>query len=215
MITAVFDLDRTLLPGTTAERIFLRYLVRRRVIGAGALTQTVQFLFRERGKNAIRRVKADRPYLTGLHDARLWLEGRRCAIREVLPAFSARGLEYLQWHQQREHQVVLLSGSLPYIVKPLAEALDIPHVICSEVEVKGQRLTGRLSAPHPYGDAKAQLMLSFGQTHDVDFNRSYCYADHHTDEMLLQLFGNPICVNPSERLQHIARENSWRVEAFD
>ncbi len=214
MTTAVFDLDRTLLPGTTAERIFLRRLVREGVIGVGALIKTTRFLIQERGQNAFKRVKADRPYLTGQHDATLRFHGARCVRDELIPALSERGIDFLLWHQENGHQVVLLSGSLPYVVEPLAKALNIGHVVCSQIETCRQRLTGRLIGLHPYGEAKAQLMLEFGQNHDVDFGLSYCYADHHSDEPLLRLFGQPVCVNPSDRLRQIARTNEWRVETF-
>lgn len=214
MKTAVFDLDRTLLPTTTAERIFLRRLVRERVIGTRALLETGRFLVRERGSGAVKRVKADRPYLIGQHDATLRLHGYRCVREELIPALSERGIDFLFWHRQQNHQIVLLSGSLPYVVEPLAAALNIQHVVCSQVETRKQRLTGRLEGLHPYGDAKAKLMLEFGQTHGVDFDVSYCYADHHSDEPLLRLFGNPVCVNPSSRLREIAREHGWRIEVF-
>ena len=48
----------------------------------------------------------------------------------------------------------------------------------------------------------------------IDLNRSFCYADHHTDQSLLELFGHPICVNPTERLRAIARQRGWAIEWF-
>jgi putative phosphoserine phosphatase / 1-acylglycerol-3-phosphate O-acyltransferase len=214
MIAAVFDLDRTLLPGTTAERIFLRHLARHRVLGLGAAVETARYVMRTGGSGAVQGIRADRPYLTGVHEASLRLHGRRCALREILPALSGRGIDFLHWHMDRGHHLVLLSGSLPYVVDPLARELGIEDVICSQMKVERQRLSGDLEGLHPYGDAKATLMLEFGQTHDVEFDVSYCYADHHTDESLLQLFGNPVCVNPSEKLRHIAMRYDWRIEEF-
>lgn len=214
MITAVFDLDRTLLPGTTAERLFLRHLLRHRVIGLGAGINTVRYAGRVGAGNAMQQIRADRPYLEGMHEATLSLYGKKCALQEILPALSVRGLDFVLWHQNRGHRIVLLSGSLPYVVEPLAKVLNISDVLCSQMDVNSRRLTGRLAGLHPYGDAKATLMLEFGQTHDVDFRVSYCYADHHTDESLLDLFGHPVCVNPSEKLRQIALTNGWRVETF-
>src|SRR5207247_1567031 len=47
MITAaVFDVDRTLVPVTTTERIFIRYLLRRRVIGLRAVLYTLGYVAR-------------------------------------------------------------------------------------------------------------------------------------------------------------------------
>jgi HAD superfamily hydrolase (TIGR01490 family) len=213
MIIAVFDLDRTLLPGTTAERMFLRHLVRNRELGLRALGSTARYVA-SNSSNAIQGVRADRPYLTGMHEATLWWQGYQCAREELLPSISQRGIDYLHWHREQGHHLVLLSGSLPYVVEPLADELGIESVICSRMQVESQRLTGGIAGLHPYGDAKATLMLEFGQAHDVDFDVSYCYADHHSDESLLELFGFPVCVNPTDKLRRIALQQGWRVEAF-
>jgi HAD superfamily hydrolase (TIGR01490 family) len=214
MIVAVFDLDRTLLPRTTAERMFLRYLFRRRALGLRSLATTVQYALKQGRSDVVQGIRADRPYLSGVHEATLWWHGYHCAREEILPALSQRGLDYVHWHCERGHHLVMLSGSLPYVAEPLAKELGIQSVICSHMHVESQRLTGSLCGLHPYSGAKATLMLEFGQTHDVDFDVSYCYADHHTDEPLLDLFGYPVCVNPSKKLQQIAIERNWRIESF-
>ncbi len=93
------------------------------------------------------KIRADRPYLAGLHDATLRLHGRACAREEILPALSDTGTKRLSEHREQGHEIVLLSGSLPYVVEPLAEDLGISNVICSQMDVQRQRLTGRLSGP--------------------------------------------------------------------
>jgi putative phosphoserine phosphatase / 1-acylglycerol-3-phosphate O-acyltransferase len=214
MITAVFDLDRTLLPGTTAERIFLRYLIRRRLIGPSAAVRTALYGFQIGLRSAVQQIRADRPYLLGLHDATLRLHGRRCAFADIRPLLSARGVQRVADHIHCGHRLVLLSGSLPYVVEPLADELGIDDVICSRLEIDQLRLTGRLAGLHPYGEAKAVLMREYASFHNVDLSASYCYADHHTDESMLELFGNPVCVNPSEKLQRVAECRGWAVEMF-
>src|SRR5688572_21469408 len=44
LVVAVFDVDRTLVPVTTTERIFIRYLLRKRVLGLGAVARTLLFM---------------------------------------------------------------------------------------------------------------------------------------------------------------------------
>lgn len=215
MIAAVFDLDRTLLPKTTAERIFLRYLLEKRLLGAGSLVKTVRAALQGSNQGSIaQQIRAERPYLTGMHDAALRLHGRRCAFERILPALSQRGIDHLLWHRDQGHRIVLLSGSLPYVVEPLGDRLGVDHVISSQMELSNRRLTGKLAAAHPYGAAKAELMLDLAQEQQLDLDKSYCYADDHTDEPLLQLFEESICVNPSDRLRGIAQTNGWRIESF-
>lgn len=214
MIAAVFDLDRTLLPGTTAERLFIRHLVRERVLGFSAGLETLRFVLRKGVRSGIQGIRVDRPYLSGLHEAVLRLHGRSCVREVIRPRLSQKGLEYLQWHREMGHRLVLLSGSLPYVVEPLAEDPGFDHTICSRLMSCRQRLVGRLEGLHPYGAAKATLIERYADCHSLDLSRSYCYADHHSDAIMLRLFGNPICVNPSDSLCRLAVESDWRVETF-
>jgi alcohol-forming fatty acyl-CoA reductase len=214
MISAVFDLDRTLLPETTAERLFLWHLARNRIIGRGALVRTVNYIVRTGFGGAIQRVRADRPYLVGLHEARLWLEGRRVVHQTILPRLSHQGIERVKQHRDAGHCTVLLSGSLPYVVEPLAARLGFDHVICSRPRVDRHRLTGGLVGLHPYGEAKATLIRELSERCGLDLSASYCYADHHTDIPMLRLFGFPVCVNPSEELRRYAAKCGWQVEAY-
>lgn len=214
MIAAVFDVDRTLLPDTTAERLFLRFLLRERVLGAGAAVRTAWFVAWRAWPHPIRAVRANRPYLQGLHAPSLVELGTRCFEEAIRPRLSRRGIERVRYHIEEGHRTVLLSGSLPYVLQPMAAALGVDHLICSQPAERDQRLTGRLNGLHPYGAAKARLIQAFAEQTRIDLRRSYCYADHHSDEGVLRLFGHPVCINPTDRLRAMAERFGWPVEEF-
>jgi fatty acyl-CoA reductase len=214
MIAAVFDLDRTLLPGTTAERLFIHHLLKRRVIGLDAIIQTTQYVLRTGISDVVQRIRADRPYLVGLHEARLWLEGRRAVRESILTSLSQVGIDRVKQHKDAGHRTVLLSGSLPYVVEPIASCLGFDEVICSRPRTVNHRVAGGLVGPHPYGEAKAALMRELAHRAGLDLCVSYCYADHHTDIPLLRQFGVPVCVNPTYELRRRAAGCGWRVEVF-
>src|SRR5437870_8224936 len=66
LIAAVFDVDRTLLPITTTERIFIRYLLKRRVIGLRAVMYTVAFMARRLPMaSPFAAIRKQRAYLAG------------------------------------------------------------------------------------------------------------------------------------------------------
>jgi phosphoserine phosphatase len=92
---------------------------------------------------------------------------------------------------------------------------QIDHVICSVLQEREQRLTGRIAGLHPYGEAKSDLVVRLAEEHCIDLSQSYCYADHHTDEGMLRRFGHPVCVNPTARLRASAHQAGWRVEVFE
>src|SRR3954467_12216250 len=77
LIAAVFDVDRTLVPVTTTERIFIRYLLRRRVIGVRAVLYTLSFIARRLSiASPFEAVRSRRAYLAGLPYAKM----RRLAV---------------------------------------------------------------------------------------------------------------------------------------
>ena len=71
MIAAVFDVDRTLLPETTAERIFLSYLIHERVVGLRSLLETIRFMAVEGRSSPIKETRRHRPYLRDAHVAQI------------------------------------------------------------------------------------------------------------------------------------------------
>src|SRR5687768_7840006 len=73
LVVAVFDVDRTLVPVTTTERIFIRYLLRKRVLGLGAVARTLLFMaksLRLRKTSPFEAIRRERAYLAGLHYAK-------------------------------------------------------------------------------------------------------------------------------------------------
>lgn len=214
MIAAVFDVDRTLLPDTTAERIFLRYLIYQRVLGARAAFETLRFLMIRGWPHPIREVRAHRPYLRGQLVPTMVELGRQCFEEAIWPRLAKRGIERVRYHVEAGHRTILLSGSLPFVLQPMAAALGVNTVICSQLDQRANRLTGRLIGLHPYGMNKARLVRRFAEEAQINLRDSFCYADHHTDEVVLRLFGYPVCINPNDRLRAIAQRLGWPVEEF-
>jgi HAD superfamily hydrolase (TIGR01490 family) len=223
-IGAVFDVDRTLLPGTTAERLFLRYLWEKRELGVREAVLTAGFALRHlrpTPSRIVQSIRRHRPYLRGKDLAEMQQLGADCFARDIQPRLAARGIEAVAAHRAEGHTTVMLSGSLWFLLQPMAEFLGVNHVIATRLAVKaasvpgrGEKLTTRLEGPHPYGRAKALLIKRFADERHLDLAASFAYADHYTDAEMLALVGHPICVNPDARLRKEAEARGWRVEAF-
>jgi HAD superfamily hydrolase (TIGR01490 family) len=214
-IAAVFDVDRTLVPGTTTERLFIRYLFRKHVLGLGTLLATGLYLLRQLPRmNPMEAIRQQRVYLTGQPASRLRALALRCYEDEIAPLLSQAGRAAVREHHEQGHITVLLSGSLDFLLEPLQRDLGADHLIATHMEEKNGRFTGRIAGPWPYGDTKALLINHFAQEHGVDFTASYAYADHHTDEAVLALFGNPVVINPRTKMQQIAAGRQWPTREF-
>lgn len=215
LVAAVFDVDRTLVPITTTERIFIRYLLRKRVLGLRAVLQTILFIARNvRHTSPFETIRRQRAYLAGLPYGRARQLALHCFETDIKPRISKAGLQAIQEHKDRGEAVVLLSGSLDFLLEPLKEYVGADHLIAARMEVADGKLTGKIVGHYPYGGYKAALIQHFASEHGLDFSRSYAYADHHTDHEVLRLFGNPVVINPKKRMQEIARNEGWTVKEF-
>jgi putative phosphoserine phosphatase/1-acylglycerol-3-phosphate O-acyltransferase len=212
--TAVFDVDRTLLPGTTAERLFVRRLWREGEIGWRQVLAGLLFSLGRPRPALVMEWRAHRPYLEGKDCRTVAAVARRCFEQDIQPRLSRRGLERLGRHRAEGLMTVLLSGSLAQIIEPMREAVGADLVIASRLRVRNDRLTGGLEGLHPYGAVKATLVEWLAREQNLQLNDSYCYADHHTDVPMLELFGHPVCVNPSARLRAVAQRLGWPIEEF-
>jgi putative phosphoserine phosphatase/1-acylglycerol-3-phosphate O-acyltransferase len=214
MIAAVFDVDRTLLPGTSMETLFLKWLVvHARVSPARAARIALEVLpklpeFRKRGYFEYH------GYLRGwtVGSVEGWAE---CCFREeIAPRLSATGVRRLGEHRESGHHVVLLSGSIQPLVARLADRLHADAFVCSVPEAENGRFTGRLSGDHIVGPNKVARVRELAVRLGFNLGESYCYADHHSDLPMLELFGHPVPVNANERLRQAAASRGWAIERF-
>jgi HAD superfamily hydrolase (TIGR01490 family) len=215
LVAAVFDVDRTLVPVTTTERIFLRYLFRNRYLGIGAAVRTAFYILRQIPRTSpFETIRRARVYLVGQPYEKMRTLARRCFESDIKPRLSQAGLEAIREHKKQGHAIVLLSGSLDFLLEPLKEYVGADHLIAAHMEVRDGKLTGQIVGDFPYGGYKAVLINHFAQEHGLDFSRSYAYADHHTDHEVLRLFGNPVVINPRSKMQEIATREGWPVKEF-
>jgi HAD superfamily hydrolase (TIGR01490 family) len=207
-VVAIFDVDQTLIQGYT-ERLFFRYLVRRRLISVSqALAYLSQLACRFQDRFQ------DKSYLEGLQVDEVVRLARRCYQEDIVPRMSTSGLACVLEHQNQGHAIVLLSGSLSLLLTPLKEELGADWLIATELRRENGRFTGEIAGLHPRGPNKLWLLQELSRTHGLDLSQSYAYGDHFQDSYLFRSIGYPVVVNPSWRLKLQARKHRWPVRYF-
>ena len=108
-------------------------------------------------------------------------------------------------------RVVLVTGSLDWTIRILAEHLGADHFIANRLEMKAGTATGKLLRPVVAGPEKAGLMVTDarGVGHYLAicsaFSVSYSYV------AMLSIVGRPACINPDNRLARLARAYDWPI----
>lgn len=219
-VAAFFDFDGTLIDGLSVTS-FLRPAALRphRLLGAvtgGGPLPLVRLLTAplraEPGDSDVRYA-----YETALRLCKGASEAELAALAErVFAGGLAARLRPELWslvqaHRAMGHRIAIVTAATRWQVAPMAASLGIEHVLCSEVETYGGRITGALRGPLLRGHAKAAAVFDFADEFDVELAASHAYADAADDVPFLDVCGNPCAVSPQGSLAETARERGWDV----
>ena len=130
------------------------------------------------------------------------------------PRLYPKAVETIQRHQEQGHRVVLLTGTLDFIVAPLAEYLGVTDVMAAQLRIEAECATGQLTGPPLGGAEKARRVQQWAAQHDLDLAASFAYGDSSSDAPMLAAVGHPVAVNPSRGLRRIARERGWEIQEW-
>jgi putative phosphoserine phosphatase/1-acylglycerol-3-phosphate O-acyltransferase len=214
-IGAFFDVDRTLIAGFSAFQ-FLRDGLGNGLVSpsdlAGALSTAVRFQLGQVGFSGF--VTGTVGMLRGRSEADFAAIGERIFHERLATEIYPESRALVQAHQRKGHTVAIVSAATRYQIEPLAREMEIPHVLCTRLEVHGGRFTGDVIRPTCYGQGKAQAARALARKHRVSLPKSYFYTDSDEDLPLLELVGRPRPTNPNRRLLEIATSRGWPVRRF-
>jgi HAD superfamily hydrolase (TIGR01490 family) len=205
---AIFDVDGTLVRGGT-ERLFFRYLVR-----TGKLTPGRALGFLVRLAASPRTRYRNKTYLAGMAAAETERLNHRYFQDIILPRLRPRAVACLKAHQSRGQKIILLTGSLAFLVLPLQEFLGADWLIATKLGQDDGSFTGDILGLHPRGENKRLLLGELARRQGLDLSCSSAYGDHEEDIPVLEYVGRPVAVNPTRPLKRMAQERGWPIKYF-
>lgn len=124
--------------------------------------------------------------------------------------YNASIVARLKEHRSNGVYPVLVSGSMPPLLKPIADDLGIEHCLCTRLLVDSQgRLTGEIGTPQTIGAGKADALAAFLQAHSAAANECFAYGDDRSDVPMLEAVGTPVAVGADVDLITIAKQRHW------
>ena len=208
---AFFDVDNTLIPGVAIEVKFFRYLFQRGLVGLSETVYSVWHLLRHMPPVSLHPLREQKLYLAGKYPTAIEPLAEEFVRSQILPRISRDGLAVLRTHQQAGHHVVLITGSLDFLIAPLASTLNVSTVLAATPERLITGYTGHLIPPLPYGEGKRILIESLTAQENMDLRECYAYGDSPGDVAVLQSVGHPHVVNPIRGMGRIAKRHGWPV----
>ena len=213
---AFFDLDKTLIPGSSlfllARGAYERDMFRVRDLlrfGWG------QFMFRLRGEsesNMERTREGTLNFVTGRSQAELLEWGREIANERILPLVYQDIVQVIESHRERGDLTFLVTAAPIELAETIVTELGMDGAVAtiSEVDENGF-YTGRLVGGVMHGPAKAKAVVEMAAERGVELAECAAYSDSINDLPLLQSVGHPHAVNPESELRRIALTRGWPI----
>ena len=212
-IAAFFDMDGTLLSVNSGAKylqlIYRKGLISKRQLAKGfawVMQYKLGILDAERVFDLAIKSAAGDSEAEMIERCNAWFDA------ELRPTIRAGARRIIATHRARGHQLALLTSATNYAADPLSRELQIEHVLCTRLDVKEDKFTGKVLRPLCFGDGKVQLAERFAREHEIDLAASFFYTDSISDQAMLERVGEPRIVSPDLRLRWLAKRNQWKYE---
>jgi HAD superfamily hydrolase (TIGR01490 family) len=121
---------------------------------------------------------------SGRKRAEILAQGALYSRAQIPQVIRPEMLDRIEWHRSQGDTVVIVSASLAAYLAPWCAQLGI-ELICSELERKGERLTGRYASGDCTAQEKAKRVRA---RYDLArYSVIYAYGDSPEDRELLEL----------------------------
>ena len=215
---AFFDVDGTLLKSTIVHYyIYLRSALMPFLLKyfwlIGFLPKTVYYLILD----GISRTRFNQVFYRnyrGLEVAEMKALATKMFEVYIRPKIFAEAVSQIQEHKEEGIDVVLVTGSLDFIVQPIADYLGVDAVLAPQLHEEDGRFTGELTTVPLIGEEKAKAVRSYANQHEISLEESYAYGDSGSDLPLLECVGSPVAVNPGKKFRQKALESGWEIHEW-
>lgn len=214
---AFFDLDRTLMAGTSAY-YFAKAAYRegmlplpRLVADAGSALMFRLLGASDEKSEALRDRILASVAGTPQEDLARFVPG---VVEELLEKVRAEAQALVDMHLEAGRDVWIISASPVEVVAELAQALGMTGGLGTESEIADGVYTGQLAAPFCYGEGKAERMRKLAAERGYDLAKCYAYSDSASDLPMMTLVGHPVAVNPDRPLLAVAHRRGWPIVEF-
>jgi alcohol-forming fatty acyl-CoA reductase len=137
-----------------------------------------------------------------------------CYRDVIAPRLFPEAVACIDEHRRAGRSVVLVTGSLDFIMAPLARSLKVDDMIVAAMTEHQGVLTGELTSVPIGEEEKARRMRAYAEEHDIDLSQSYAYGDSTADVPMLECVGHPCAINPKKKLRRIAHERGWSIHEW-
>ncbi|HET7481282.1 MAG TPA: HAD-IB family hydrolase [Actinomycetota bacterium] len=213
---AFFDLDKTLIPGSSlfllARGLYDRDMLRVRDLLRFGWGQMTFRLAGERKRNVDRSRESTLDFVAGRSRGELMQWGREIAQERILPIVYEDIVRIIHGHSEHGDLTFLVTAAPVELAETIARELAMTGAIGTVAEVDHQGYyTGRLVEGVMHGPAKSKAAAEKAAEFGIDLGDCAAYSDSMNDLPLLESVGYPHAVNPEGELRRLALHRGWPI----
>ena len=213
MALTIFDLDNTLIGGDS-DHLWGEFLVRHGHVDADFYRSENDRFYTE--------------YQNGTLDIYEWLDfqfqplaahsmetlqqwHQQFMAEEIEPIWLAKAVALIESHRQQDDILLIITATNRFITEPIAQKLNIPHLIATEPEIIDGAYSGKVAGLPSYQAGKITRLNEWLEQQQISMEGSTFYSDSHNDLPLLEHVDHPVAVDPDETLRATANEQGWAI----
>ncbi len=213
MALALFDLDNTLLGGDS-DYLWGRFLVEQGIVD-GDHYEAENQRFYDQYKAGTLDIQAFLAFslrpLAEHPPAQLHAWREDFLTRMIDPIVLPQARALVDRHRAAGDTLLIITATNRFVTAPIAARFGIEHLIATEVEMDGERYTGRSTGIPCFKDGKVRRLQQWLDAQQGSLDGSWFYSDSHNDLPLLEQVTHAVAVDPDDRLAREARARGWRI----
>jgi HAD superfamily hydrolase (TIGR01490 family) len=209
---AFFDLDDTLIRANSGK-LLVRGAYDKGMMSLSDLIKALwlSFLYKFRLMNSEKIIAGMFKWLDGMSEKSLIDLSSEVFENHLLHAIPEEARSEIRMHKDKNAAVVILSSALSSVCQAVAAHLEMDDYICTHIETDGGKCTGRPDGKICFGNEKVSRLKEYCEKNNSKVTDAWYYGDSISDLPVMQIVGNPVCINPDKKLLKEANKNSWKI----
>lgn len=125
--------------------------------------------------------------------------------------FNTTIVNKVKEHATDDIHIMLVSGAYTPLLHTALQGLPIDTIIGTDIPVTNGKITSKSPVYHIQGTRKNEKIQQFLHGKKIDWENSFAYADSYSDLSVLSLVGNPVAVQPEDKLEKVALRRDWEI----
>jgi|SRR5690625_4151015 len=133
------------------------------------------------------------------------------AANKMRNDFNNKVLSRMDQHSQDGVYNMVVSGTFTPLLIAVMKSFPIDKIIGTKIPLQHGTIASDVKINHIQANLKNDAIHAALSDKQIDWANSFAYGDSFSDLSVLELVGNPVAVQPDEKLKAVALERQWEI----